>query len=134
MIHFLCPACKATLSAPDDAAGAKLPCSKCGQRLQAPASPAKTVLGQLCPEPAPGGSDARLGRCPFCGGFLAVDRRIATGAVACPHCTKHIPLSSDVAPSILTPIGTPASCPPVAARPRERERALDHRPLSDTVG
>lgn len=48
MIHFLCPRCQASLKVPDNAAGRKGPCPKCGQRLQVPQPRRnRTVLGVL---------------------------------------------------------------------------------------
>lgn len=48
MIRFTCPACNASFHLPDDAAGKKGPCPKCGQRLQVPAPrPNRTVLGVM---------------------------------------------------------------------------------------
>jgi DNA-directed RNA polymerase subunit RPC12/RpoP len=55
MIRFLCPRCKAVLDQPENAAGTKMPCPSCGQRLQVPLPPEnKTVLG------APLGTDVPL--------------------------------------------------------------------------
>jgi hypothetical protein len=48
MIRFSCPACRITLDAPDFAAGNKMPCPKCGQRLQLP-DVNKTVLAEPLP-------------------------------------------------------------------------------------
>jgi hypothetical protein len=52
MIRFFCPSCAKILKAPPDAAGQKVACSGCGQRLLIP-SPVrnKTIFGKL--EPAP---------------------------------------------------------------------------------
>ncbi len=48
MISFACPICNTVLNVDDRQKGAKLPCSKCGQRLQVPAHARdKTVLGKL---------------------------------------------------------------------------------------
>ena len=47
-IRFACPSCNAVLSAPDDKAGFKGDCPRCGQRLQIPKPPRRqTVLGRL---------------------------------------------------------------------------------------
>ena len=47
MICFACPICNKVLSVADSQKGAKLPCPRCGQRLQVPAQPRdKTVLGR----------------------------------------------------------------------------------------
>jgi len=52
-IRFKCPTCQASLTAGDGKAGSKLPCPKCGQRLQVPPPPVNhTILGEL--EPAAG--------------------------------------------------------------------------------
>src|SRR5258708_5050141 len=48
MIRFSCPRCKASLEQPEDAAGSKVACPKCSQRLQVPLPPTtKTILGDL---------------------------------------------------------------------------------------
>jgi hypothetical protein len=49
MIRFVCPACNGVVESPESAAGSKLPCPHCGQRLQIPYPPNKTVLGSLLP-------------------------------------------------------------------------------------
>ena len=41
MIRFQCPACNIILQGSDTQAGTKIPCPKCGQRLQIPRPPAK---------------------------------------------------------------------------------------------
>jgi hypothetical protein len=54
MIRYLCPRCRKSLVAQDGAAGAKLNCPDCGQRLQIPVPPPpvnKTVLGTLEEQP-----------------------------------------------------------------------------------
>lgn len=52
-IRFACPRCQAPHSISSSAAGTKINCQKCGQRLQAPGPPPnKTVLARpLAPEP-----------------------------------------------------------------------------------
>jgi hypothetical protein len=52
MPRFACPVCNFLLRAPDSAAGKKGPCPNCGQRLQIPAPPRRTMLGIVAP-PAP---------------------------------------------------------------------------------
>lgn len=47
MIRFACPRCQTSYDVPDDVAGRKTNCRKCGQRLQVPALPNKTVLAPL---------------------------------------------------------------------------------------
>jgi predicted Zn finger-like uncharacterized protein len=47
LIRFACPACQTSYDVPDDVAGRKTNCRKCGQRLQVPALPNKTVLAPL---------------------------------------------------------------------------------------
>jgi hypothetical protein len=48
MIRYACPRCQSVLEAPDDQANFKLPCPKCGQRLQIPTPPPnKTMLAPL---------------------------------------------------------------------------------------
>jgi len=55
-IRFSCPKCQSKLNAPDEKAGVKVPCPKCGQRLLIPTPPPpenKTLLGELEPPPLP---------------------------------------------------------------------------------
>ncbi len=48
MIRFSCPACQSVVTVPPEKAGIKMPCPKCGQRLQVPVPDInKTVLGAL---------------------------------------------------------------------------------------
>src|SRR5689334_17292978 len=42
MIHFACPLCKVVLQVPEQQAGGKVACPKCGQRLQIPVPPGKS--------------------------------------------------------------------------------------------
>jgi DNA-directed RNA polymerase subunit RPC12/RpoP len=58
MIRFKCPACQKILKVPDEGAGRKINCPKCGQRMlipapKRPATTNKTMLAQLAPSPAP---------------------------------------------------------------------------------
>jgi predicted Zn finger-like uncharacterized protein len=53
VIHFQCPRCQASFQCPDDKAGIKGNCPKCGQRLQIPSPPPnKTILAPLASPPA----------------------------------------------------------------------------------
>src|SRR5438270_662461 len=62
MICFACPVCNKVLSVPDSQKGAKLPCTRCGQRLQVPASSRdKTVLGRPLPRAAAAAQRATVG-------------------------------------------------------------------------
>ncbi len=47
MIRFACPGCQNVYDVPDDVAGRKTNCRQCGQRLQVPALPNKTVMAPL---------------------------------------------------------------------------------------
>src|SRR5438105_9025445 len=40
MVRFACPSCNATLKAPEERAGARVNCPRCGQPLEVPAAPA----------------------------------------------------------------------------------------------
>src|SRR4051812_26755184 len=53
MIRFACPACHAVMSAPPAKVGSKVACLKCGQRLQIPPPPTKTVLAMPLPPKEP---------------------------------------------------------------------------------
>ncbi|MCI0377564.1 MAG: hypothetical protein L0215_08160 [Gemmataceae bacterium] len=44
MIRFGCPRCRVVLEKPLEAAGSKLPCPNCGQRLQVPDAPEQPTL------------------------------------------------------------------------------------------
>jgi predicted RNA-binding Zn-ribbon protein involved in translation (DUF1610 family) len=60
MIRFSCPSCKSVLNVPEQNAGSKGPCPKCGQRLLVPRPPrSQTVLGELLP---PASSALPVGR------------------------------------------------------------------------
>src|SRR5262245_31850159 len=48
-IRFACPVCKSVMKVPHAAAGKKGDCPNCGQRLQIPAPPNRTVLGEPLP-------------------------------------------------------------------------------------
>src|SRR5690349_5212244 len=53
MIRFACPACQSHLKSPDDKAGAKIACPKCGQKVRVPEPPdSGTVLGVPLPPSA----------------------------------------------------------------------------------
>ncbi len=86
MMRFQCPRCQKVLKAPQDCAGRKTKCTRCGQKLLVPAPLAptaeqnKTVLGKPCapvadslsvqqPEPAVDLLPAaeRTANCPGCG-------------------------------------------------------------------
>ena len=61
MVRLSCPTCHAVLAVPDDQAGRKGPCPKCGQRLLVPPTALnKTVLGKplVMPSAAKGIGDA----------------------------------------------------------------------------
>jgi DNA-directed RNA polymerase subunit M/transcription elongation factor TFIIS len=47
MVHFLCPACKTTLHAPDDKAGKKTACPQCGRLIVIPPAPIPTLAIDL---------------------------------------------------------------------------------------
>jgi TM2 domain-containing membrane protein YozV/DNA-directed RNA polymerase subunit RPC12/RpoP len=111
VIRFGCPTCKTVLSAADDQVDSKLACPTCGQRLQVPAPPNKTVLGQALPEPpAPGESPFEPERwasaappprkpfspppppsghvieCPGCKQKVSVPHGMVGQDVQCPYC------------------------------------------------
>jgi DNA-directed RNA polymerase subunit RPC12/RpoP len=111
MIRFSCPRCQSLLEQPIDAAGQKLPCPVCGQRLQVPALPEnRTVLANLIPDnqvvagssapSPPTGSASQLrtiaGRehlcwpCPQCQGEVQVAVEAAPSTMPCPHCSQRI--------------------------------------------
>ena len=49
MIRFACPACSVVMNCPDDKAGVKVGCPRCGQRLEIPPAPKGTMLGKPLP-------------------------------------------------------------------------------------
>jgi hypothetical protein len=75
MIHFRCPACKATLNVADEQGGSKLPCPKCGQRLQVP--------GKVATAPSPA-APAPTKACPYCAETILAAARL------CKHCGQAL--------------------------------------------
>jgi len=139
MITFSCPRCQSVLEQPDGAAGTKVACPKCSQRLQVPLPPQnKTILGSwVGPDKGAAASspaaafDAQIrlvaGRevvawyCPLCQNQVEVALDLGQKSIRCPHCAKKIdvpqpgpggtpPTSGAVPPA--TPFSTaPASRP-----------------------
>ncbi len=100
-IRFSCPRCSSVLESPDNSAGLKFSCGKCGQRLQVPEPPKpppqpplnKTVLGKLedmvdavpvslpvSPAPLILALGERDRFCRYCGAVILVEAEI------CPKC------------------------------------------------
>jgi DNA-directed RNA polymerase subunit RPC12/RpoP len=91
MIRFACPTCQSVLDSPDDSAGDKLACPRCGQRLQVPTPPApppnKTVLGALLPgEGGPASAAGVAVTCPGCGRTIPLRPEEMALAVECARC------------------------------------------------
>jgi DNA-directed RNA polymerase subunit RPC12/RpoP len=115
MISFGCPRCKTFLTRLDQEAGGKMACPSCGQRLQIPTPPHKTVLGELIPptktrlgelaaptqtppassaglpaaQQAPGAARMAVTRCPECRRSLDVPEDLIGCWVECPECTER---------------------------------------------
>ena len=53
MIHVACPTCAAKLKAPDAASGKKIPCPKCGTRVNVPTPPLQGLAPAALPVEAP---------------------------------------------------------------------------------
>ncbi len=135
MIAFSCPRCKTTQFVEDDRAGSKLPCSKCGQRLQVPPKQdlSKTVLGApLFPEVQAWGRGASAPpplpvllvgpTCPHCGSVVGFDAARAGQQARCPHCHGLLRLPGGFDP--VQPTGAVATADAVNsfANPKPRER------------
>jgi hypothetical protein len=101
MIRFSCPVCRKVLKAPEHGVGRKVPCPRCGQRLQIPPPVPvqnKTILGQ--PMQASGGSSATLTcSCPHCGrAGIPFEMHEAHTVCECARCGgKFTPLGGAVA-------------------------------------
>ena len=95
MIRFRCPSCKSILEAAPKKAGEKVACLKCGQRLQIPSPPNKTVLGEALPASSPmpattqlrAGATPALGNCRACGSPFSKTDEVGGGWVKCPRCS-----------------------------------------------
>jgi DNA-directed RNA polymerase subunit RPC12/RpoP len=93
MIHFSCPSCRNSLMSPDEAAGTKIACPKCGQRLLIPPpvqAQNKTVLGISVPEPIspnlPPQATQNQFTCPQCNAQVLVSEEYVGRMVECPNC------------------------------------------------
>lgn len=133
------------LEQPESAAGSKVACPQCSQRLQVPLPPtSKTILGDLvgnapvgtAVEQAPAGSSAfdaqiRLvnGReimswyCPLCQSQVEVALDLGQKTIRCPHCAKKInvpegpPANAAATGANPSPLPTAPYAPPVASAP-----------------
>jgi hypothetical protein len=155
MIRFQCPTCRKVLKAPDHGAGRKIPCPRCGQRLQIPFPVQhKTILGQFVSDPTapspvqpsaikPAGAVPSHGQvlidCPCCKRPVQVHKEaILLGRwVECPKCRMGFAASMDeVLPASCTLAAPPSPTPPSVSRqppcdpPARRDRLdrTDHRP------
>lgn len=77
---FNCPSCSKSLSTPDETAGNKVECPKCGQRILIPSPKNKTKLGQIVdesPSITPSVPPEKRGfRCIHCGSQRTPDSYI----------------------------------------------------------
>jgi hypothetical protein len=118
MIRFACPACKSILESPDRKAGNKVPCPKCGQRLQIPGgtvSRTRTILGALLPSRGPKAVAQAPPPLPPRPG-PAVEEPIlldASGVVneAPPLPVLPPPLTANAEPTALPPLSVPGQHP-----------------------
>jgi hypothetical protein len=156
-IHFACPACNATMTAPDGRAGSKGPCPKCGQRLQVPNPVRRTIVGKLvsvatrrrpAPVVAPVAERVPIVPCPHCQGKLAVRPELLGQVLQCVHCKGKAQLASTasglallaVSPFADLPVVTPAvdgsdwSVDLEEDRPRPRRRERDREAGVDSAG
>jgi hypothetical protein len=103
-IRFSCPTCGAIHEAPDNRAGVKCACPKCGQKVRVPQpkpiiSPtAQTVLGKLEDFPMP--RNAQPPPLPALIPFIDVEPVVMSlphqkQIVTCPGCGRRIPLDHD---------------------------------------
>jgi hypothetical protein len=129
MIRFACPMCNAAMAAPDDRAGSKGTCPKCGQRIQVPKPPPanKTVVGKLLDDqpasapfkqvdasvatiPPPPPSPGPTILCPRCHQSAFCPPELLGWTVSCPSCGEsltasgHTPVPSAVAIPTALPI------------------------------
>jgi DNA-directed RNA polymerase subunit M/transcription elongation factor TFIIS len=87
-LRFACPRCRSVLEAPIHKAGEKVPCPKCGQRLQVPGpTREKTVLADALPE--------SMNRAAARGAPPVRTSAPLTIAVACPGCGRRILLPEE---------------------------------------
>src|SRR5262249_14268772 len=86
MIRFSCPGCQNVLKAPDDAAGRRVACPRCGSPLSIPsgqaptrgeAPPARTTPGQV-----------RV-HCPGCGQTIDLPPADLSLLIRCAQCRTH---------------------------------------------
>ena len=152
MIRFLCPRCKAVLDQPENAAGTKLPCPSCGQRLQVPLPPEnKTVLGtplgadvpitpSAVPAALPAGGAAPPPEIPApVTSSTHVQVRLVMGREhlfwPCPYCQNSVDVPQDLGQvSVRCPhcakkieVPYPSGMPRRARRPRRRSVARPRR-------
>jgi DNA-directed RNA polymerase subunit RPC12/RpoP len=117
VIRFSCPNCLKVLTTPEVAAGRKVACPGCGQRLMVPPPTQnrnKTVLGQSVPNPAsiPSVPLSRpepttpvlppgkvLVGCPGCGRSILLPPNEMTWQIECSRCnTRFVPAGTPVPP------------------------------------
>jgi len=122
MIRFTCPTCQKILKAPDEGAGRKTSCPRCGQRLLVP-PPVQvhdnTMLGRPAPSvphwqanatgaeappirtPSPAAGTGRAFNCPSCNAPLLVPHAALGRMVECPQCrTTFAALREDAPPEV----------------------------------
>src|SRR5262249_14323278 len=118
MIRFACPNCNAVMTAPDNLAGSKGVCPKCGQKVKVPNPPPpaenKTVLGKLLPEdfahpetatnaataPTPPPSD-RIPMLELATAVPPAPVASPTPQVLCPHCHRLVATSPQLAGQVV---------------------------------
>src|SRR5262245_19267204 len=86
MFQFRCPTCKSTIAAPEEMAGEKVSCQRCGQRLMVPTPQNQTVLGEAlewAPSRPVASTTVPVEPCPACGRELSVTPELIGRWVSC---------------------------------------------------
>jgi DNA-directed RNA polymerase subunit M/transcription elongation factor TFIIS len=137
MIRFSCPTCQKALKCPDQGAGKKVSCPRCGQRLLIPPpvqAQNKTVLGKLVPDSAPSSSIPPAGvkpsvaapspeqvqiDCPGCRSPFLIPKEGLGRWAECPKCGFEFAAMRDESTPAPSPISArlPPSPPPTRQQP-----------------
>jgi DNA-directed RNA polymerase subunit RPC12/RpoP len=131
VLRFQCPACQKVLKAPEAAAGQKVPCPRCGQRLLVPAQVPvsttdrnKTVLGQpvqsaaaalpVPPATRPPGPVLPAGKvlvsCPGCERSILLPTNELSWTIECSQCsTRFVPVPATASVAAPAPVPLPGA-------------------------
>ncbi|MHB1423063.1 MAG: hypothetical protein ACYC3I_07690, partial [Gemmataceae bacterium] len=112
-IAINCPSCKNQMHAPNNLAGRKVKCPKCGQPIAVPAAIQSTPANAAVASPLEAIQVEKVAQpasqiaCSHCGGSMTWNDRLAGQMVGCPHCNANLQMPSH-------PL---SSFPPPAVRP-----------------